>query len=125
VVEDSPELAGFQSRENRESEKITTKLYAPRYTWFEHLLGLFCINVAARKEPIVRVEQKLVLLEDPVMEEVGHHHSIYSWQYGPSLTFARIAWHGVRHALDITSLRTVQQTEYGQDSCPKGGKMHH
>lgn len=75
VVEDSLELASSHCPETRKSCKTTTKVYAPRYTWFEHLLGLFCINVAARKEPIVKVEEKLVLSEDPIIEDVGHRHS--------------------------------------------------
>ncbi len=57
LVEEDPKLASYQDPYSHKSyDKTTTRIYAPRYTWFEHLLGLFCINVAAWKEPEVVVE---------------------------------------------------------------------
>jgi hypothetical protein len=73
VVEHDSELASYHgpnSSESPESYK-TVKIYPPRYTWFEHLLGLLCINVAKYKEPIIREEP--ITRKIPEIEVVRQH----------------------------------------------------
>jgi hypothetical protein len=73
VVENDPQLASYHGPNNSSYE--VTKIYAPRYTWLEHLLGLFGINVAKRKEPIIR--RQIITSKALEVDEVRQHHSIH------------------------------------------------
>lgn len=103
VVDDDPELASYHGPETHDSYKNASKVYVPRHSWFEHLLGLFFINVAKRKEQKI----KLDLPEEPEVAEVGQFHLMYSWHYRIFLTFARLDGCRRRLTLDFTGLRLV------------------
>jgi hypothetical protein len=90
IVENNPELASYHGPETHDSYKVTTKVTAPKYSWFEHLLGLFCINVAERKEPIMQVvEREHVQSMEPEIIEVSRHHLTHSRPCRTILTFVR------------------------------------
>ena len=67
-VEDDPEVASYHGLQSQNSYKIT-KLYAPRYTWKEHLKALFGIDVSKNKKPIIR-EEIISSKIDPEIKEV-------------------------------------------------------
>jgi hypothetical protein len=76
VVEHDPELASYHGSDSPQSYK-TVKVYPARYTWFEHLLGLLCINVAKNKEPIIREEP--ITTKDHEIDEVRQHYLMHYW----------------------------------------------
>lgn len=77
VVENDPELASYHGPNDSSYE--VTKIYAPKYTWLEHLFALFGINVAKRKEPIIRKE--IITSKAPEVDEVRQHHSMRAILY--------------------------------------------
>ena len=73
VVDDYAELDDGQGGPGF-YRKTTTEVHAPKYTWFEHFLGVLGFNVSKRKKPSVEVKkEKIMMPPGHEVKEVGHN----------------------------------------------------
>ena len=73
VVDDYAELDDSQGGPGF-YRKTTTEVHAPKYTWFEHFLGVLGFNVSKRKKPFVEVKkEKIMMPPGHEVKEVGHN----------------------------------------------------
>jgi hypothetical protein len=107
LVENDPDLASYHGQKIDDSYKITT-FYPPKYTWFDHLRGVFCINVAKKKKPIM--EEKFVKPNVPDVPEVSQPRFKH-----PSSISLRTRIGRRKLPMDPPSLRPFNAEEYRQE----------
>jgi len=55
LVETDPDLASDHGQKIDDSYKVIT-IFPPKYSWLDHFLGVFCIDITKKKKPIMREE---------------------------------------------------------------------